>query len=214
MLIRPRHHSKPAPDLPIPCHGVFRQEFGLEDPDYNTWLARRLLDDPGCHLRAWPDACPENHDGHTSNPILLACTRPDGGRYYLLSKHDPAAPRIVHHARYRKSWLSWLRCEVVHDIQVWASVPAPPGYHDWLVFTAWPGPRRAVATDTLLAEDSARFWHPRLAEAQRRQLPMTMVDFVHQRTEPYAAGRWEPFRKQSRELGRWRVQASILIGTT
>lgn len=212
MLIQKR--NPPASDMPEVCSGVFREEFGLNDPEYNHWLTQRLLSShtyveqnlPGAIRACWPG-------GITSR--LFSSTTPESGRYYVISTLGASGPSIIHHARYKKSWVRWLKHELIRDVQIWTSTPAPTGYHDWLLFNAWSLRRRALATDNLVAEDSCRFWFPRLIEARRRQLPLTMIDPVHQRVQAYDPAQWVAFREQARERGRgrWqRSQASIVIG--
>lgn len=208
MLIRSASTQHPRQST---CgRGVFREEFGLADPDYNPWLAQRLLANSRCVERALPD-----HITRRSLPgqRCLMLLSPEGGRIYLVIDHnDGLPPRITHHFRYRKSWVRWLRLEVVQHIQIWSDLPAPIGYHDWLLFDMLAANRRAISSDSLLAEDSNRFWYNRLPEAQRRGYAISMVDWVHHRQQPWDSRHWEAFRKQARELGRWSIGASMVIG--
>lgn len=83
--------------------GVFREEFGLTDSDYNPWLAQRLLANPQCIEHALPDHIARRS---LAGQRCLSLLSPEGGRIYLvIDKNDVLPPRITHHFRYTKSWV-------------------------------------------------------------------------------------------------------------
>lgn len=189
--------------------GAFRREFGLDDDEYNQWLARRLLADSAWVEREPPFARPT---AYFSSLRWLSRVEREQGRYFLVADNQATPPRIIHHARFSKTYVRWLKAEVIERVQLWSFGAHPDTYHDHLVLTEWLLPRRLVATDLLLAEDSCRFWYNRLASAQARGIPLAMIDWVHQRAECFDPMQWPAFRYQAREKNRLYSNASVLIG--
>ncbi len=198
-----------------PSDGIFRKEFGLDDDEYNAWLAARIVADPAYADGVLPEclisANPAVHRDYRCRSQHLR----DGGRIYLLVNATGSTPRIEHHLRYRVRYVRWLKSRVVSDVQVWTRGHIATGYHSHLVFNELLARHGVVATDGLRAEDSERFWYGRIHEAIALGLPLAMADFRHNCAEPYDPVAWPAFQRQSRRsrhgISHY-LQAYVLIG--